>query len=191
MFTYIHTRRGIHKSIYFYTHTHTYEKYMYTTHINTHILTHAHTRTHTEMRSTMAKYHMPANPCVCNTATQCNAVQHEKNRSATHCNSLQLTATHCNSLQLPATHTPGCAQQWHTHGGIIDVCHTATHCNSLQHTRPTGLNNGEIEAAMAAKASTHITLHTHTHIYHNTTHKHTHTHTHTHKYKAMAPQIEV
>jgi len=157
MFTYIHTRRGIHKSMYFYTHTHTSEKYIYTTHTNTHILTHAHTRTHTEMRSTMAKYHMPANPYVCATlqhsATQCNT-----RRTA-----LRLTATHCNSLQLPATHTHGCAQQWHTHGGIIDVRHTATHCNSLQHKRPTGLNNGEIVAAMAAKASMHITLHTHTH----------------------------
>jgi len=125
MFTYIHTRRGIHKSIYFYTHTHTYEKNIYTTHINTHILTHAHTRTHTEMRSTMAKYHMPANPCVCNTATHCNTLQH----SATQCNAVQRSATReepkCDSLQL-----------------------TATHCNSLQHTRLAALNNGTLTAVL-------------------------------------------
>jgi len=49
-------------------------------------------------------------------------LQWQRQRTATHCNTLQYTATHCNTLQRTATH-------------CNTLQHTATHCNTLKITQ--------------------------------------------------------
>jgi len=62
----------------------------------------------------------------CNTATQCNALQH----FATLCNTLQHTTTHYN--------TQVTRDIWHSSGKTHcnTLQHTATHCRTMQHTAP-------------------------------------------------------